>query len=98
MKQSRRNFLRMIGVGAGAAIAAPVFALVPEPQVDLAVLEAEYHQKVLDDLLTRIREGVYEQVQNSNYETALEAARGDAFANMLFQSRVVTPDEVGLFV
>ena len=39
MKQSRRSFLRLVGIGAGAAIAAPVLARIPETPLTLPPVE-----------------------------------------------------------
>lgn len=39
MKSTRRNFLRLVGIGAGAAIAAPVLARIPETPLTLPPVE-----------------------------------------------------------
>lgn len=39
MKPSRRSFLRLLGVGAGAVIAAPVLARIPETPLTLPPIE-----------------------------------------------------------
>jgi hypothetical protein len=99
MKLNRRKFLRFLGIGAGAAVAAPVLAMIPEPKLDLAALEEAYHRNVQEDLLNRIRSGVYESLENSNYHTAMKAAgcqvatREEACIGVE-SDRVVTPRDI----
>ncbi|MNI49342.1 hypothetical protein D3C76_26180 [compost metagenome] len=57
MKPTRRSFLRLLGIGAGAAVAAPVLARLPEPEVPIEGLEKLYHANVEKDLLDRLRSG-----------------------------------------
>jgi hypothetical protein len=75
MKPNRREFLRLLTIGAGAAIAAPVLAFVPEPKIDVEALAEAYRLNVQEDLVKRMREGVYESIENSNYQSAMAAAR-----------------------
>lgn len=93
MKQSRRSFLRLLGVGAGAAIAAPVLAFVPEPKIDLEALAEAYQRNVQEDLVKRIREGVYESIENSNYHSAIASMhrRQDEFATAFYPTTVIYP-------
>ncbi|MNC37867.1 hypothetical protein D3C75_864500 [compost metagenome] len=93
MKYSRRSFLRILGIGAGAAVAAPVMAMIPEPKVDLAALEEAFHRQVEEDLLKRLREGVYESLENSNYKSAIASMhrRQDEFATAFYPTTVIYP-------
>jgi len=57
MLKSRRSFLRLIGIGAGAAVAAPVLAKLPEPEIPIEGLEKLYHAHVERDMMDRLRSG-----------------------------------------
>lgn len=93
MKHSRRSFLRLLGIGAGAAIAAPVLAMIPEPEIDLDALAEQYQRNVQEDLVNRLRQGVYDELQNSNYHSAIASMtrRQDEFAQAFFPTTVIYP-------
>lgn len=80
MQATRRRFLRLLGIGAGAAVAAPVLARVAEPEVPIEGLEKLYHARVEKDMIDRLRSG--------QLTTADEACAGTE------NNRFVTPRDV----
>lgn len=57
MKPNRRDFLRLVGISAGAAVAAPVLARMPEPAPPIEALAKVYHEQVEKDLTDRLKSG-----------------------------------------
>lgn len=100
MKQNRRSFLRLLSIGAGAAVAAPVLARVAEPEPPIEGLEKLYHARVEKDMIDRLRSGQLTTVdeacagtENNRFVTPRDIK---AMLGRMDNPHLVTRQDIGL--